>query len=69
MVGRDLVALARWQFPYSLSAEQQVEKEKLQKASAEKPVGYNTELEEKILRELAKFQEKWVDDSKDYCRS
>ena len=69
MMGRDLVALARWQCPHSLSAEQRVEKEKLQKATPEKPVGYNRELEEEFFRALTKVQEKWVDESRDYCRS
>ena len=63
---RNILALARWQFPYSLSAEQQVEKERLQKATPAKPKGYNRELEEEFSGALDKRQEKWVDDSKDY---
>ena len=58
LVGRNLVALARWQFPYTLSAEERVEKEHLKKGAAEKPVGYNRELEEEFFNALTKVQEK-----------
>ncbi|KAL9065781.1 MAG: hypothetical protein Q9161_008006 [Pseudevernia consocians] len=60
------IAVARWQFPFSLSAEQQVEKEELQKATPARPEGWNKELEHEFSGALDKLQEKWVDDSKDY---
>ncbi|KAF6241891.1 hypothetical protein HO173_000603 [Letharia columbiana] len=63
---REIVAVARWQIPYSLSVEQQAEKEKLQEAKLARPEGYNKELEEAFSAALDKLQEKWVDDSKDY---
>lgn len=66
MDDRDIVAVARWQIPYTLSAEQQVEKEKSQKATPAKPTGYNTKLDEEFSKALDERQEKWVDDSKDY---
>lgn len=68
-IGRHLVAVARWQYPYTLSAEQQVEKEKSQEATPAKPKGYNTKLEKEFSEALEKRREQWVDDSKDYGRS
>ena len=63
---RDLVAVARWQFPYILTAAQQLEKSKSQKATPAKPKGYNHPLDAEFSKALEKRQEKWVDDSKDY---
>lgn len=63
---RKVVAVARWQFPYRLSAEQKAEKEELQKAAPARPEGYNKELEEDFSKLRNKLQEKWVDDSKDF---
>lgn len=66
---RKVVAVARWQFPYRLSAEQKAEKEELQKAAPARPEGYNKELEEDFSKVRDKLQEKWVDDSKDFGKS
>lgn len=63
---RDIVAVARWQFPYSLSAEQQREKEELQKATSAKPEGYNEKLYKEIIEAVNKNREKWVNSSKDF---
>lgn len=63
----DIVAVARWQFPYSLSAEQQREKEELQKATSAKPEGYNEKLYKEIIEAVNKNREKWVDSSKDFA--
>lgn len=63
---RDIVALARWQFPYSLSSEQQAEKEELQKVTPARPERWNKELEHEFSGACDKLQEKWVDDSRDY---
>lgn len=66
---REIVAFARWQFPYSPSAAQQAEKETLQKATPSMPAGYNKELFNHFSSALDKLQEKWVDHSKDHGRS
>lgn len=66
---RVIVAVARWQFPYSLNAEQKAEKEELQKVAPAKPEGYKKELGEELSKAMDKGQEKWVDDSKDYGNS
>ena len=69
MKPRDIVALSRWQFPYSLSEEQKAEKEKLRKDSPAKPEGFDKELEIELSAAVDKFQEEWVDDSKHFGKS
>lgn len=66
---RETVALARWQYPHTLSTTQQAEKEKSQNATPAKPIGYNTELEKEVLGAIDNFREKHVDNSKDFGAS
>ena len=69
MKPRDLLALSRWQFPYSLSEEQKSEKEKLQKDAPAKPEGYNHELDKEVKAGVEKFEGKWVDESTEFGES
>ena len=66
---REIVALARWQFPYSLSAEERAEKEEVQASTPARPEGYNGALEREFNHALDSRSGKWVDDSKDYGAS
>ncbi|CAD6567937.1 MAG: hypothetical protein ASARMPRED_001193 [Alectoria sarmentosa] len=62
----EIVAFARWQFPYSPSVAQEAEKEELQKATPPMPAEYNKELFNHFSSALDELQEKWVDHSKDH---
>ncbi|KAM0803709.1 hypothetical protein BDR22DRAFT_839683 [Usnea florida] len=65
----DILAISRWQFPYTLSEEQKSEKEKSQKDSPAKPEGFNHELEKEVKAAIDKVRGKWVDDSKHFGTS
>ena len=69
MKPRDILAISRWQVPYTLSEEQKSDKEKSQKDSPAKPEGFNHELEKEVKAAIDKVRGKWVDDSKHFGTS
>ena len=64
---RKLVAYAKWKYPYTLTAEQQAEKDKLD-TSRSYPPGTNVELYEQFFGSLDTLREKYLDEEKDYCK-
>ncbi|KAL8926238.1 MAG: hypothetical protein Q9172_001880 [Xanthocarpia lactea] len=60
-----LVAYAKWKYPYTLTAEQQAEKDKLD-TSRSYPPGTNVELYEQFFGRLDTLREKYLDEEKDY---
>ena len=68
------MAYAKWQYPYSLTAEQRAEKARLdevEKLEHPLPEGTNRELHDVFFAALEEKKGKWMDESKDYrkCES
>ena len=63
----DIVALSRWQFPRTLSAEQQSQKDALDASPLPKPEGWNAALDKALFAELDRCLEKWADETRDFC--
>ena len=69
LLGRKSVAFAKWQYPYTLTAEQKAEKGKLNKREELEhplPEGSNKELYDVFFTALRGKKAKWMDESKDY---
>lgn len=65
------MAFARWQYPYTLTPEQQAEKEekdKNRKRYHEFPEGSNEELQKEFFRQLAEARKKFIVPEKTYCK-
>ena len=65
------MASARWQYPATPTADQLAQKESMDKEEPPKSEGYNIALHEEFFGAIAKAEDKWVDNSKDYgkCRT
>lgn len=64
------VAFARWQYPYTLTPEQQAEKEendKNRKRYYEFPEGSNEELQREFFRQLTEGRKRFIVPEKTYC--
>ena len=64
-----LVGFAKWQFPYTLTEEQKMEKEASYTKRVPYPEGTNETLYREFFDHLDTLREKHIDESKDYCRS
>lgn len=64
--GRKLVAFAKWNYPYSLTPQQQAEKDKLDLGRSYPP-GTNEKLYEQFFGRLDALRKKYLDEEKDYC--
>ena len=63
------MAYAKWQYPYSLTPEQEAEKARLDEADKLEhplPEGSNRELHHVFFSALVEKKGKWMDESKDY---
>ncbi|CAO1600378.1 hypothetical protein XANCAGTX0491_004069 [Xanthoria calcicola] len=60
-----LVAFAKWKYPYSLTPEQQAEKDKLNLGRSYPP-GTNEELYEQFFHRVDTLRKKYLDEEKDY---
>ena len=64
-----MVAFSKWQFPHTLTEQQQAKKKTLGQDNHfgdDAPEGYNYKLSCDFFEMIEKKHEKWVDDSKDY---
>ena len=64
------VAFARWQYPYTLTPEQKVEKDEKdekRKRYHEFPEGSNKELQEEFFRQLMEGRKRFIVPEKTYC--
>lgn len=61
-----LVAFSKWKYPYTLTPEQQAEKEKLDLGRSYPP-GTNEELYKQFFDRLDALKKKYFDEEKDYC--
>lgn len=69
-MARKPLAFAKWQYPYTLTAEQKVEKAQLDRVEELEhpfPEGTNRELYDVFFAALREKKAKWMDESKDYC--
>lgn len=66
-VFRSMVAFAKWQYPYRLTAEQAAEKEAVDEGVEAWPEGANVELCEEFWGKLKAGREKWIEREKDFC--
>lgn len=64
-----MVAFAKWQYPHTLSAEQQAEQEKVDQNKEPRPKGTNTELLKIFMDALDERRKKWIDEAEGYCKS
>ena len=65
------MAFARWQYPYTLTPEQQAEKEekdKNRKRYHQFPEGSNEELQKEFFRQLAEARKRFIVPEKTYCK-
>ncbi|KAL8837230.1 MAG: hypothetical protein Q9170_002603 [Blastenia crenularia] len=60
-----IAAFAKWKYPYTLTPEQEAEKEKLD-LSRSYPEGTNVELYESFFHQLDAKRKQYMDDKKDY---
>lgn len=63
------MAFAKWQYPYTLTAEQAAEKEEVDGATELWPEGANVELCEEFWGKLRAGRKKWIRHEKDFCES
>ncbi|KAL8766853.1 MAG: hypothetical protein Q9209_006511 [Squamulea sp. 1 TL-2023] len=63
--GRKLVAFARWKYPYTLTPEQQAQKDKLD-LSRSYPPGTNEELYEQFFGRLDTLRQRYLDEAEEY---
>ncbi len=69
---RKPLAFAKWQYPYTLTPEQEARKEILDRIEGLEhplPEGANRELYNVFFTALRAKKAKWMDESKDYCKS
>ena len=69
-VARKPIAFAKWQYPYTLTAEQKTKKAQLDRIEELEhpfPEGTNRELYDVFFAALREKKAKWMDESKDYC--
>ena len=69
---RTLVAFAKWQYPYTLTPGQKVEKARLDDVELSErrlPEGSNRELYDVFFAALREKKAMWMDESRDYCES
>ena len=72
LVARKALAFAKWQYPYVLTAEQKTKKAQLDRNEELEhplPEGSNRELYDAFFAALREKKAKWMDESKDYCKS
>ena len=72
LIVRKSLAFAKWQYPYTLTPEQKDRKAALNKREELEhslPEGANRELYHAFFAALREKRAKWMDESKDYCRS
>ena len=72
LLDRKTLAFAKWQYPYTLTAEQKVKKAQLDRIEELEhpfPEGSNRELYDVFFAALREKKAKWMDESKDYCKS
>ena len=72
LVPRKTLAFAKWQYPYTLTAEQKsrkVQLDKIQELEHPLPKGTNRELYHVFFAALREKKAKWMDESKDYRKS
>ena len=71
-LARKLLGFAKWQYPYTLTPEQKAKKSKLDRIEELEhpfPEGSNRELYEVFFAALREKKAKWMDESKDYCKT
>ncbi len=61
------MAFAKWQYPYTLTAEQAAEKKELDEGMEPWPEGANVELCDEFWGKLKAGREKWIEREKDFC--
>lgn len=61
------MAFAKWQYPYTLTAEQAAEKKELDEGMEPWPEGANVELCDEFWGKLKAGREKWIERDKDFC--
>lgn len=69
---RKPLAFAKWQYPYTLTAEQKMKKaqlDRIEELEHPYPEGSNRELYDVFFAALREKKAKWMDASKDYCKS
>ena len=72
LVPRKALAFAKWQYSYSLTPEQKTKKAELdgtEEIEHPFPEGSNRELHGVFFTALKEKKAKWMDESKDYCKS
>lgn len=67
-----LVAFSKWQYPYTLTPEQEVEKETIGQENSpvgdDPPEGYDIKLSDDFFEKTGEKYRKWVDEGRDYGR-
>ena len=69
---RKPLAFAKWQYPYTLTAEQKMKKaqlDRMEELEHPYPEGMNRELYDVFFAALREKKAIWMDERKDYCRS
>ena len=67
-----MVGFSKWQYPHTLTKQQQAKKEALGQGNPfgdGAPEGYNNKLSDSFFEKIEEKHRKWVDDSKDYSKS
>lgn len=70
-MARKPLAFAKWQYPYTLTAEQKEKKAQLDRKEESEyslPEGANRELYNVFFSALREKKAKWMNESKDYCK-
>lgn len=71
-LARKSLAFAKWQYPYTLTPEQKAKKARLDRIEELEhplPARSNRQLYDVFFAALREKKAKWMDESKDYCRS
>lgn len=66
-----MAAFALWEFPTSLTEEQQAQKAALEEKAKHKvhPAGTNVALRTDFFGQINRMRKKYIDTSRDYCKS